>query len=197
LAYQAASRSVYLPVLPKGQVWTHFYTNQDYAAGRVTVDTPIDSFPLFFRRIIPPISYSPATQFFSQQRNDSVLCISQTCMDSNCATCDGNYVPVRVEGYTSMTTGTIPLTLWYSSVHEDNFVSTGTTPPDSTYTTTFNDGQVMSNSGTGLLPLDLFQNPTTKHHITVASDAGHQWAKDNGFIFVKTQGYLYANPPSQ
>jgi len=199
LQYQATSRMVYLPVLPQGQVWTHFYTNQDYNPGSVSVPTPITTFPLFFRRIIPKTTYLPATQFFSKERNDSVLCITQQCIASNCPSCSGNYVTVRIEGYTvaTGTTGTIPLTLWYSSTHQDNYVSSATSPPDSTYTVSFSDGLVFSSPGNGLIPLDLFQNSNTHHHITVASTQGHQWAKDNGFTFVKTQGYIYGSHPSQ
>jgi len=200
LQYQATSRMVYLPVLPPGQVWTHFYTNQDYSPGSVSVPTPITQFPLFFRRILPKVTYIPATQFFSKERNDSVLCISQECLSSNCPACPGNYVTVRIEGYTVnslVSEGTIPLTLWYSDTYHDNFVSSANVPPDSSYKITFSDGLVFSNSGVGLIALDLFQNPSTKHHITVASAEGHQWAKNNGFNFVKTQGYIYASIPSQ
>jgi alpha-glucosidase (family GH31 glycosyl hydrolase) len=199
LTYQAKSRTVYLPALPKGQVWTHYYTNQDYQAGTATVPTPIDNFPLFYRRYLPPQSYFPATQFYSKERNDSVLCISQDCLNANCASCPGGYVSVRTEGYTVTdlsTQGTVPLNLWYSSTYQDNFVSTATSPPDSTYTITLSDGVVFSSSGDNLIPLDLYYNPTTKHHISVASAEGHQWAKDNGFNLVKTQGYLYAQKPT-
>jgi hypothetical protein len=199
LQYQATSRMVYLPVLPQGQVWTHFYTNQDYSAGSVSVSTPINQFPLFYRRILPKVTYVPATQLFSKERNDSVLCISQECLSANCPSCNGNYVTVRIEGYTVLldAKGTIPLTLWYSGTHQDNFVSTETAPPDSSYTVTFSDGLVFSNSAAGLIALDLFENPMTKHHITVASAEGHQWAKENGFNFVKNQGYIYASIPPQ
>jgi len=193
LQYKATSRTVYLPTLPTGQVWTHFYTNQDYSFGQVTVPTPIDSFPLFYRRILPKVTYVPATQFHSAERNDSVLCVSQQCLDANCVGCSGNYVQVRVEGYTVdnlVATGTIPLNLWYSNSNQDNFVSTGSVPPDNTYTITLSDGRVFSQSGQGLVPLDLFYNPQTKHHITVASAEGHQWAKNNGFNFLQNQGYM-------
>jgi alpha-D-xyloside xylohydrolase len=199
LTYQAKSRSVYLPPLPPRQVWTHFYTNQDFAFGKVTVPTPIDSFPLFFRRQVPMINYVPAIQFFSKERNDSVLCLSSACLAANCPSCDGAYVESRVEGYAlqaSDVTGTIPLTVFFSPKFSDNFVSSGTNPPDTSYTISLTDGYVFSNNGQGLIPLDLFHNTATNHHVTVASAAGHDWAKNNGFVFVSTQGYIFANRPS-
>jgi len=200
LSYQAKNRGVYLPKLPANQVWTHFYTNEDYPFGDVLVDTPIDSFPLFYRRITPKLNYFPATQLFSKERNDSVLCLSYTCYQDNCDGCSGNYVPVRVEGYgldQPSVPGTKVLYVWFSYTYNDNFVSTVNTPPDSTYTISITDGFVWNESAANMLPLDLFYNSNTKHHITVASDAGHQWAKDNGFTFVATQGYVYASIPSE
>jgi len=196
--YQAKSRTVYLPTLPNGQVWTNYYTNQDSTFGQVTVPTPIDSFPLFFRRSTK-VTYVPATQYHSAERNDSVLCVSQQCLQANCAGCGGNYVSVRVEGYTveNSASGTVPLNLWYSNTLEDNYVTTGTVPPDNSYSVKLTDGQVFSQNGQGMIPLDLFYNPQTKHHITVASAEGHQWAKDNGFTFVQNQGYIYTQMPSQ
>jgi hypothetical protein len=46
LAYiHAGNRTVYLP---KGADWVHYFTNKSYTGGQnVTVDAPLDEFPLF------------------------------------------------------------------------------------------------------------------------------------------------------
>jgi len=199
LQYQAKSRSVYLPTLPPQQVWTHYYTGEDYHAGTVTVPTPIDSFPLFYRRHLPQVGYFPAIQLFSKERNDSVLCISTDCLAANCPTCDGHYVTVRTEGYAvgvDNVSGTIPLQLWYSPEHVDNFVSSSSNPPDNSYTIHFVDGYIWKTSSSDMYPLDLYFNKGNSHHVTVASPEGHQWAKDNGFELVANQGYIYAHRPN-
>lgn len=68
LSYGATNRSVYLPVLPASaqqpqppqpQQWVYWYDqSRVYAGGQsVVVDTPIDSFPLFFiQQVTPPIA---------------------------------------------------------------------------------------------------------------------------------------------
>jgi alpha-glucosidase (family GH31 glycosyl hydrolase) len=41
----AGNRTVYLP---KGADWVHYFTNKSYTGGQnVTVDAPLDEFPLF------------------------------------------------------------------------------------------------------------------------------------------------------
>jgi hypothetical protein len=198
LQYQAKSRTVYLPVLPEYQVWTHYYTNQDYPPGKATIETPIDSFPLFYRRLLPKPSYIPAVQLFSAERNDSVLCISQSCFDANCATCSGDYKVVRTEGYTidqDGFSGTSPLQVWFSPKFQDNFVSIAGNPPDSSYTESLLDGFVFTGASDGTYPLDLFFNKVTNHHITVASPDGHQWAIKNGFKLISNLGQIYATIP--
>ena len=53
LEYGAASRAVYMPTLPPGEGWVSYYNglNSTRIAGGqwLTVATPIDTFPLFFR----------------------------------------------------------------------------------------------------------------------------------------------------
>ena len=50
--YKATSRSVYLPKLAEGQEWIYYYSMKTMGAGgsRVTMQTPIDEFPLFYIR---------------------------------------------------------------------------------------------------------------------------------------------------
>jgi alpha-glucosidase (family GH31 glycosyl hydrolase) len=43
-------REVYLPTLPAGEAWIHFFTNVTFESGQVhNVSGPIDHFPLFKR----------------------------------------------------------------------------------------------------------------------------------------------------
>lgn len=53
--YKATNRTVYLPPLPTTppQVWTHWYTQQQYSGGQTLQDfpAPLDQFPLFKRTI--------------------------------------------------------------------------------------------------------------------------------------------------
>lgn len=48
------SRSVYLPTLPQGSEWVHWFTRTVSPSGtRVDVEAPVSSFPLFYRS--PPL----------------------------------------------------------------------------------------------------------------------------------------------
>jgi alpha-D-xyloside xylohydrolase len=50
--YQAASRSVYLPLLAGGDTWVYWWNQTSVGGGgvRVTVPTPLDEFPVFHRQ---------------------------------------------------------------------------------------------------------------------------------------------------
>ena len=50
--YQATNRSVYLPQLETGQQWVYYYSMKEMGTGgkRITMQTPIDEFPLFYIR---------------------------------------------------------------------------------------------------------------------------------------------------
>lgn len=50
LEYQSRNRSVYFPTSATTTTWTHYFTNQTFAAGTTTVvEAPLDHFPLFVR----------------------------------------------------------------------------------------------------------------------------------------------------
>ena len=149
--YQAASRSVYLPPAPANMSWVYFFTETDAGAGgkRVDVPTPIDEFPLFYLRPIPPLVPTTAnvTNFFSASRGDSVACLDAQCYNDNTPGTEGNYQSLGfVEGIAQVKDGAtningksynftlLPLNLFFSFTHNDNFVSTNTTPPDESYT---------------------------------------------------------------
>ena len=63
LIENATSRSVYLPQLPAPFVWQDYFTGAEHnttAGGvNITVDTPLDTFPLFFRLETTPYPLPP------------------------------------------------------------------------------------------------------------------------------------------
>ena len=211
--YQATSRTVYLPKLNgSSSEWIYFYGEKSFGAGgaRVTVPTTnITEFPLFFIRPIQPpapLSLANATSFFSTERNDQVLCVDSQCYSANAPGQDGKYATQRVEGLALLSddgTGhatingvlypTQPLTLFYSFTHEDNFVSTNSTPPDSTYSagTIFANGVVLAAAAPGALPLQLWFKKfagSSQDYASVASADGVAWAQANGYTLVNAGG---------
>jgi len=208
--YQAASRNVYLPLLPNGDSWIYFFNQTDNGQGNktISVPTPISEFPLFYRRSSVKPAYMNATNYWSSERSDAVLCVSSQCYTSNAAGLPGNYSVLAVDSVGVVTnTGSIeingqsytlaPLQLFYSVTHADNFVATNTTAPDSTYTTTFNNGYVLTQQAPGTLPLQVwFKNYDGQNnwdYFTAASDSQITWAKNNGYTFKWNTGYIF--PP--
>jgi hypothetical protein len=210
--YQAASRSVYLPALPPNNVWIYFFGEIVFGAGgaRVTVPTTnITEFPLFFiRPLVPPTppALAPCTQYFSSDRNDSVLCLSDQCTSANEPGEDGHYAELRVEGLGLLSDdGTghatinnvsyplLALTLYYSALHTDNLVTTNTTAPDSSYSggVVFANGYALGAPAPGALPLQLWYkayNGESQDYLTVASAAGVAWAQAHGYTLVDAGG---------
>ena len=214
--YQAASRSVYLPKLTSEE-WIYFYGEKSYGAGGATVSVPttnITEFPLFFRRPVTPPpapTVHAATTYYSASRNDTVLCLGDSCTNANAPGQPGNYVTLRNEGIALLTddgTGHVtlngtayPLTrlsLYYSSKFSDNFVSIDTTPPDSSYTSTeFANGFVFAAAPPGALPLQLWFkqfSATNQDYATVASADGVAWVQARGYTLVKATGAGWVLP---
>jgi hypothetical protein len=44
-----------------------------------------------------------------------------------------------------------------------------------------------------LQPLNFYYNPATNHHMTTASATGNAWAKANGFVFQRVEGWVWAD----
>ena len=64
LQYQATSRSVYLPRLPAGELWVHYYSGATYKGGqRIDVAVTLADFPLFQREMR---KQEPMTQLASE-----------------------------------------------------------------------------------------------------------------------------------
>ena len=211
-AYQAASRSVYLPALPPNHEWIYFFGERPMGPGgaRITVPTTnITEFPLFFvRPTVPPQppALGEMTQYYSAERNDTVLCLDAACTNANQPGSPGSYVQQRVEalgllsddgtGHTTIGNVSYPLralTLYYSFTHDDNLVTTNTTAPDSSYTsgTVFPNGFVLGAAAPGALPLQLFFKHfagSNQDYLTVASPAGVAWAQSHGYALVDAGG---------
>ena len=86
----------------------------------------------------------------------------------------------------------VPLTLWYSGKYEDNYVSTSSSPPDSTYDITVSNGYVYENNndeGTRL-SLDLYFNSDRHDHATVADASLKSELMKQGYKLISTQGYV-------
>lgn len=220
--YQAASRSVYLPALDANHTWIYYFNQTDYGQGgaRVTLATPIDEFPLFFIRPLPPPTPLPwynVTSMYSTDRDEQVLCLASQCYGDNNPGGEGNYAPQRVEGIALtgdangngqiVVNGTsypiIPLNLWFSFTHNDNIVTPGnaSTVPDASYLPANggvqqDNGYILAEQAPGTLPLQLwFKNNfgAADHwdYATVASAAGIAWCQSNGYTLNGTLGYVW------
>jgi len=202
-----ASRSVYLPLLNETTEWIYYFNFSSVGRGgaRVDVPTPISEFPLFFMRPVtpppPPPPAPTATTLFSAERADTVLCLANSCFEDNVPSNPGAYAEVRVEGTPAAANGdpgsvvvdgvtykTVPLTLFYSDVHSDNFVSTNVTAPDSSYTVTFGNGAAFAAPPPpGALRVQYFFKRgagAAWDYFTCASAAGVAWAQANGYADV-------------
>jgi len=157
---------------------------------------------------IPNLEFFNATSYWSSSRSDTVLCLSSQCYTSNAAGTPGNYSTLAVDAV-GLTTGgssivingqtyqVVPLNLFYSSTHNDNFIATNASAPDSSYSITFNNGFVLATQAPGTLPLQVwFKNYDGKDnwdYLTAASDTTINWAKTNGYTFKWNSGYIF--PP--
>eukprot|EP01121_Diplochlamys_sp_Union-15-3_P010816 TRINITY_DN3075_c0_g2_i1.p1 TRINITY_DN3075_c0_g2~~TRINITY_DN3075_c0_g2_i1.p1 ORF type:complete len:673 (-),score=107.54 TRINITY_DN3075_c0_g2_i1:44-2062(-) len=50
--YKAVNRSVYLPPLPSGRLWTNFFTEQEYSTGVHNIFFTLQTFPLFYVKYV-------------------------------------------------------------------------------------------------------------------------------------------------
>lgn len=210
--YQATNWTAYLPPLDANHTWIYWWNQTDVGAGGqwVTVNTPITEFPLFFRRPVtpaPPPVLGNVTSFFSAVRQDQVACLTSQCYSVNVDQ-DG-YAQQFVDsvGVVSSSTNTIevngatfpvvPLNLFFSFPHNDNFIATNTTAPDDTYTITFSNGYVLATQAPGSVPLEVWfkqYNATSWDYASVSSPQGLAWVKDNGYTFQFVTGYVLPAP---
>ena len=159
----------------------------------------------------PQPSFTNATALWSNERLDSVLCVSAGCYDDNVPSNPGNYTVQWIEGVAiSNAPGpnvtingkaypVVPLNLCFSYEHNDNYVATNASCPDASYTVTFSNGWVLeAGDAPGTVPLQIWlkqYNSTKLDYAALASPAGLAWAQANGYTYQWTTGYLLSSVP--
>jgi hypothetical protein len=206
---------VYLPQLDVNHTWVYWFNETSVGSGgaRISMDTPIDEFPLFYIQPIPPVqpaTMANITAFWSQQRQDQVLCLTSKCYGANAPGDSGAYVTLSVEGVGVSSLGAagaslvingasyplVPLNLAYSAVHMENWVGTNSTYPDASYSapgsTDWSNGYVLSVQAPGSLPLNVWSKAYANHTdwATFASATGNAWAQTNGYTLQYVTGYV-------
>jgi hypothetical protein len=195
----AKTRSIYLPGLPANQTWVYYFNYSEVGGvgGRFEMDTPIGEFPLFFIRPMmpaPPVKSHMATQFYSKERNDLVLCCTDRCDSENSPTEPGSYALQSVIGtvVADATDATVPLYLHFSNKWNDNFISTNSTGPDASYVSGVNenDGFVFAAApkGGGLALQTWYKkySDASQDYATVVEGPSLLWVQANGYTNVTT-----------
>eukprot|EP01084_Bolivina_argentea_P025903 48162_1 len=164
----------------------------DHSGNNAIVVSTNDHFAVSTQANAMQGSLAQAMYMYDKDRNDSVTCLGSRCYESN-----PQYTDRIIQGVGSINNNNnnnelIPLTLWYSYEFEDNYVSTSTTPPDSSYNNTFNNGYIFKNNDVenSRLTLDLYYNQDKHDHATIASAWLKKQLMQNGYKFVATQGYI-------
>ena len=132
-----------------------------------------------------------ATFMNNSARNDSLLCLSSNCYNTN----NDKYQDKVIQGLSpsSSDEDIVALKGWYSGKYEDNYVAT-TGPPDSTYTIEYANGYIYTkqNDDNTRLPVDLYYSKARQDHATAATQEIKDNLKAMGYVFMSTQGYIDA-----
>jgi hypothetical protein len=153
-------------------------------------------------------SLSPLTSLWSAERSDQVVCLSPLCTSDQQP--NGNYDTQRIEGYGFTTASEsvlvagkayslVPLTAYYSASWTDNSVISNNSGPDASYNYKIDNGYVLSTQAPGTIPLQVWlkvYDASHQDYASVASAAGVQWAKNNGYTYVFNAGYVFQNASS-
>jgi len=129
-------------------------------------------------------------------RMDNVLCGTQNCYN---AQLNWKYVRLRTEGYQPLANDTraIPLQNYYSWELLDNYATTLSSPPAKYGNSSFDNGYILKSYAPGSVPVKVYWNEERHDMLTVASQEGINYAKENGYVLVNdTIGYAYTNPPT-
>jgi hypothetical protein len=133
---------------------------------------------------LTPIPQGEFSQLYSDLRQDHCLCGSDSCYNSNT-----NHVVERVEGYQPAASqfGAIQMYSYFNG--RDNHATTDPTPPTGYHLTSFKyDGYVLSvqqgQSETNVSPLSVYYNEAWGDYMTVATEAGRQYAQENSYKLV-------------
>ncbi len=135
-------------------------------------------------------------QWWNAKRQDNCLCGDNFC---NGVQAESGYTFLRIEGYlpSGSSQGTIALSDYWNSNFEDNLASTSSAP--SGYSpAVFGDGAVFAPTSqiAGTVALQTWWSEARKDWLTVASAAGVQYAKDNGYMLGNaTIGFVFQRMP--
>lgn len=132
-------------------------------------------------------------QMYSVARKDMLLCGTVECTEVNF-----DYEVMWTEGYQPLASSNDRVTFYdyFSNQYNDNWADVTSDPPADGYLPAiFDNGFILSNSTSGAECLQVWYNPQTNDHMTLASP-GMQWALNNGYIKIKgCIGYVFTKPP--
>jgi hypothetical protein len=142
----------------------------------------------------PSPAQTSLIQLWSASRKDMCLCGSSSCVSVN-----SDYEFMWIEGYqpaNPSSAGVVPLNDYYSNQYQDNWADVTTNAPNGYLPAVFDNGYVLSkNTTAGLTCLQLWVSPSTNDHMTLATEAGLNWALKNGYVNVNNCiGYTYTAP---
>jgi len=125
----------------------------------------------------PPPPPSALVQLYDQIRPDSLLCGTPDCIAHN-----PEYTQVRIEGYQPPAgPSTITLNDFWNQNTQDNFATTAASPPAGYGDAVFLNGQIYAKQEEGSVPLLCFYSESKHDHVAVATDAGIDQAKKEGY----------------
>jgi len=132
-------------------------------------------------------------QLYYSGREDSLLCGSQTCLETN-----NFYTEMRIEGYQPNpgTANIIPFYDYWNANVTDNWSTTSPVTPSGYIPVSWPDGWVLSQPGPGTSNLSLWFSSDANDHLTVGTPEGVQWAQSNGYVLLNaTLGYVLTEQP--
>ena len=134
-------------------------------------------------------------QLYSQDRQDSLLCASAKCVNS-----DIRYGQIRIEGYLPVAndsaTATTLLSVYWNPDAQDHLVTTLPSPPAGYHRTNLPTALVLSKPLDDTSPLSLYYHPLRQDYLTVATDAGRDFAQYWQYQLINASiGYVYNQPP--
>jgi alpha-glucosidase (family GH31 glycosyl hydrolase) len=144
----------------------------------------------------PTPAQTALVQLWSATRKDMLLCGTPACIATN-----SDYEIMWTEGYQPLTntaSGAIAFNDFYSNEYDDNWGDVVTTPPNGYQAAIFDNGYVFNaqQSGEEMECLQLWVNPTTNDHMTLASP-GLKWAGQNGYVRTENcLAYVLKSPPT-
>ena len=142
----------------------------------------------------PPPPPGALVQLYSSNRKDSILCGTQSCMDSQ-----PDYQQIRIEGFQPAAQGPNVQAFndyWDDAVN-DNWATNLTAPPPGYVAASFPNGFVLKEQVEGSVPLYCYYNSNIHDHTAVATADGINYAKNNGYTPCEEgaiSGFVFTKP---